>query len=180
MFGLSVLWRLCVILANQKFPVSAVWSMMESPVGDLYLVASDDGLHALVWQQERQWARVSKRLQQDDQHFILKKAVQQLREYFAGKRTEFDLPLKPVGTEFQQQAWQQLRKIPYGKTISYAEQAKRLGDHKKARAVGTANSKNPISIIVPCHRVIASSGALSGFGGGVSNKRYLLKLEQHR
>ncbi len=167
-------------LSSQKFPVGSVWTMMESPVGDLYMIASEEGLHALVWQQERHWQRVAKRLEQNDNHPVLKKAILQLREYFAGKRTEFDLPLKPVGTPFQQQAWTQLRKIPYGKTISYAEQAKRLGDHKKARAVGTANSKNPISIIVPCHRVIASSGALSGFGGGVSNKRYLLKLEQHR
>jgi methylated-DNA-[protein]-cysteine S-methyltransferase len=82
------------------------------------------------------------------------------------------------GTPFQKKAWNQLRKIPYGKTVSYVEQATALGDSKKARAVGTANSRNPIGIIVPCHRVIAKSGALSGFGGGVSNKKYLLELER--
>ena len=167
-------------MSSSRFPADSVWTKIESPVGELYLVASDAGLHAVVWENERQWARISRRMVEEPGHSILKKAVQQLREYFSGKRVEFDLPLEPVGTPFQQAAWMQLRKIPYGKTISYAEQAKQLGDIKKARAVGTANSKNPLSIIVPCHRVIASSGALSGFGGGISNKRYLLKLEQTR
>jgi len=166
--------------STAKFPSNCVWTKLESPVGELYLVAADGGLLAVVWETPSKWERISRRWTADSDHPVLKKAVQQLREYFAGKRTEFDLPLNPIGTEFQQQAWQELRKIPFGKTISYAEQAQRLGDLKKARAVGTANSKNPLSIVVPCHRVIASSGALSGFGGGIANKRFLLKLEQGR
>jgi len=91
---------------------------------------------------------------------------------------DFDLPLVLEGTEFQKKAWRQLTKIPYGKTISYKEQTKSLGDLKKARAVGSANSRNPISIVVPCHRVIASSGALSGFGGDPGTKKFLIELEQ--
>jgi methylated-DNA-[protein]-cysteine S-methyltransferase len=108
---------------------------------------------------------------------ILDQAVAQLREYFAGARHEFDLPLDPVGTEFQQQAWQVLRSIPYGETISYGEQARRLGDVNKSRAAGAANGRNPISIIVPCHRVVGSTGKLTGFAGGLDTKAWLLHHE---
>jgi methylated-DNA-[protein]-cysteine S-methyltransferase len=106
--------------------------------------------------------------------------VRQLREYFAGTRTEFDLPLDPIGTDFQRGAWTVLRSIPYGRTMSYGEQARAMGDANKARAVGAANGRNPISVIVPCHRVVATSGALTGFAGGLSSKEWLLRHEAAR
>lgn len=153
--------------------------VMESPVGALLLVASDDGLRALLWPG---WAERVPVGQVDggehDPNGVLDAVTAQLGEYFAGKRTEFDLPLDPVGSPFQQSAWDALRTIPYGETVSYGEQARRLGDIRKARAVGAANGKNPISIIVPCHRVVGSNGSLTGFGGGIANKAWLLDHER--
>lgn len=101
----------------------------------------------------------------------------QLDEYFAGRRKQFDLQLAPMGTDFQEKVWQELVKIPYGRTITYGELAKRIGNPKASRAVGLANGKNPISIIVPCHRVIGANGSLTGFGGGLEAKQYLLEHE---
>jgi methylated-DNA-[protein]-cysteine S-methyltransferase len=162
----------------RNIPTDSVYTRVDSPVGELWLIASDRGLHAILWQEDAdEQAETAARLRKDPAHPILKKTAAQLREYFAGRRTEFDIKLAPEGTPFQKQVWLELRKIPYGRTISYGEQARRLGDAKKARAVGTANSRNPISIIVPCHRVIANNGDLSGFGGGVDKKRFLLDLE---
>ena len=112
-----------------------------------------------------------------DADAVLAAAVEQLREYFAGERREFDLPLDPVGTAFQQQAWHVLRTIPFGHTITYGEQARRLGDARKSRAVGAANGRNPISIVVPCHRVVGSTGRLTGFAGGLDVKQWLLRHE---
>ena len=153
---------------------------MPSPVGELTLVASDRGLRAVLWEAEREG-----RVAVGDTsgagaaaERILADAVRELHEYFDGERTEFDLPLDPVGTEFQQQVWQVLRTIPYGTTISYGEQAARLGDRNKSRAVGAANGRNPISIIVPCHRVVGSTGKLTGFAAGVDTKAWLLQHEQ--
>ena len=108
---------------------------------------------------------------------LLDDVVAQLDEYFAGDRTEFDVPLDPVGTDFQLKAWLALRAIPYGQTRTYGEQARVIGSPNAVRAVGSANGRNPISIIVPCHRVIGSDGSLTGFGGGLEAKRYLLDLE---
>jgi len=105
-------------------------------------------------------------------------AVQQLREYFAGKRRGFDLPLAPKGTQFQRSVWRQLQGIPYGETISYGELARRVGNPKASRAVGSANGANPLPIVIPCHRVIAGDGTLGGFGGGLPTKQTLLKLER--
>jgi methylated-DNA-[protein]-cysteine S-methyltransferase len=154
------------------------YKTISSPVGKLRLMASDKGLCAVLFHGGRDKQKdFLGALEQDDNHPILKKAEKQLAEYFAGKRKDFDLPLDPHGTIFQMKAWRELRKIPYGKTISYGEQAKRVGDAKKARAVGMANGRNPICIIVPCHRVIGASGALTGFGGGLKTKQYLLDLE---
>lgn len=104
--------------------------------------------------------------------------IRQLKTYFAGKQKKFDLELNPMGTDFQKKVWEQLVKIPYGQTISYGELAKRVGNPKASRAVGMANGKNPISIIIPCHRVIGKNGSLTGFGGGIDVKRFLLDLEQ--
>ncbi|MCG9553868.1 methylated-DNA--[protein]-cysteine S-methyltransferase [Vibrio sp. Isolate31] len=106
-------------------------------------------------------------------------ATKQLDEYFAGQRTEFDLPLKAIkGTDFQKAAWQALTSIPYGETISYSEQAKRMDNPKAVRAVGGANSKNPFSIVVPCHRVIGANGTLTGYTGGMNRKEWLLDFER--
>ncbi len=109
---------------------------------------------------------------------VLEAAAAQLREYFAGERTAFDLPLELAGTAFQQEAWRALAEIPYGETVSYGEQARRLGRPDAVRAVGAANGRNPIPIVLPCHRVIGADGSLTGFGGGLEAKRRLLDLER--
>lgn len=153
---------------------------MDSPVGELTLVASASGVRAVLFPGERPDRVTVGPIANTDPAAdeVLDHAVQQLREYFAGTRQQFDLPLDPRGTDFQQQVWMVLREIPYGQTISYGEQARRLGDVKKSRAVGGANGKNPISIIVPCHRVVGHDGALTGFGGGIEAKSWLLRHEQ--
>lgn len=153
---------------------------MASPVGELTLVASRDGLRAVLWPGERA-GRVA--LGTTDgggpaAAGVLALAMRELDEYFSGSRTQFDVPLDPVGTDFQRQAWQVLRTIPYGRTITYGEQAGRLGGAEKSRAVGAANGRNPISIIVPCHRVVGSTGRLTGFAGGLDTKAWLLHHEQ--
>ena len=153
---------------------------MDTPVGMLTLVASEHGLRAVLWPDERD-GRVAVAASSGSTaaaDALLDTAVQQLREYFAGERREFDVPLDPVGTDFQLRVWEVLRTIPYGTTISYGEQAARLGDRKKSRAVGAANGRNPISIIVPCHRVVGSTGKLTGFAAGVDTKAWLLQHEQ--
>jgi len=155
------------------------YKVIPSPVGDLKLVASEKALCAVLFNRGRDSkVALNGNYEERESHPVLKLAEKQLAEYFAGKRQSFDLPLEPKGTVFQMKAWKQLQKIPYGVTISYSEQAKGLGDQKKARAVGMANGRNPLSIVVPCHRVIGASGSLTGFGGGLKTKEYLLKLEQ--
>lgn len=161
-------------------PKDATYDEMESPVGKLTLITSSQGLHAVFWDIDRQNLQSEKIIsgltRSTDEKTIVQ-TKQQLSEYFQGKRTTFALPLILAGTDFQIQAWRQLQKIPYAATISYAEQANRMGSKNKARAVGMANGCNPISIIIPCHRVIGSNGHLVGFGGGLEKKAYLLQLE---
>jgi methylated-DNA-[protein]-cysteine S-methyltransferase len=162
-------------------PQEATYDELDSPVGNLTIITSPAGLHAILWdidQETIHYKAAMANLVKDSREKTLIKAKEQLIEYFQGKRTMFDLPLVLNGTDFQMQAWQQLMKIPYAETISYAEQARRVGDKNKARAVGMANGRNPISIIVPCHRVIGSAGHLTGFGGGIERKAYLLNLEK--
>ena len=157
----------------------------DSPVGVLTLVAGERGLRAVLWPDEPA-ARVvlpgTRPLSAAENGTraaqVLADTMAQLNEYFAGVRHEFDLPLDPVGTPFQLQVWEVLRSIPCGATITYGEQAMRLGDRNKSRAVGSANGRNPISIIVPCHRVVGSTGALTGFAGGLDTKSWLLRHEQ--
>lgn len=152
-------------------------TMAESPMGVLTLVASDVGLRAVLWPSDDP-ARVPLADSTEvTDHPVLTAAVDQLGEYFAGERQDFDLPLDPIGTDFQQSAWTALRSIPYGETVSYGEQAEGMGDKRKARAVGAANGRNPISIIVPCHRVVGSNGSLTGFAGGLDRKQWLLEHE---
>jgi methylated-DNA-[protein]-cysteine S-methyltransferase len=151
---------------------------VSSPVGELTVIASDAGVRAVLWpSDDARRVPLPDYLTAGGTHPVLARTVQQLAEYFAGDRLDFDLPLDPHGTNFQQQAWLALRTIPYGETVSYGEQAELMGDKKKARAVGAANGRNPISIIVPCHRVVGSNGSLTGFAGGVESKRWLLEHE---
>ena len=153
------------------------YRIMESPVGLLTLVASAKGLVAVLWEDDDK-TRVNIDLgSQAEHHALLNRVEQQLQEYFAGKRQQFDLPLDFHGTEFQQQVWRALLTIPYGETRSYLQIARQIGNEKSVRAVGAANGKNPISIIAPCHRVIGSSGKLTGFAGGLEAKALLLRLE---
>ena len=149
---------------------------IDSPVGPLRLIADAGGLREMLFEKEThptimqpEWVRASK---------PLARAHRQLDEYFAGKRQTFDLILNPHGTPFQLAVWMQLRQIPYGTTISYGELARRVGNPSASRAVGAANGRNPLSIIVPCHRVIGASGKLTGFGGGLPTKEFLLGLER--
>lgn len=152
--------------------------LIESPVGPLQLVASEKGLCAINFNATKAHQQaLAGSMQDGTNHTLLVKAQKQLTEYFAGKRKEFDVLLDMQGTVFQIKAWKQLQKIPYGQTISYGEQARGMGDPKKARAVGAANGRNPLPIIVPCHRVIGSNGALVGFSSGVKIKEMLLELE---
>lgn len=149
-----------------------------TPVGRLMLVCTDSAVSALLWEKESQTrVPLPRRVNQVTAHPLLDKAQSQLEEYFSGQRQAFDLALAPEGTPFQQEAWQALLRIPYGCTISYQEQAIQIGGTRKTRAVGAANGKNPISIIIPCHRVIGKNGSLTGFAGGIELKRYLLQLE---
>ena len=153
---------------------------MKSPVGDLRIIASERGLRAILWGAEdvARIAYVDEAELVEGRTPLLDRAVAQLDEYFAGTRREFDLPLDPEGTPFQHSVWTVLRTIPYGTTISYGQQARQLGDLNKARAVGAANGKNPLSIVVPCHRVIGSGGHLTGFAAGLEVKSWLLDHER--
>lgn len=155
-----------------------VYMYMDSPVGALKLVAHDQALVAVMWDNEDHKCVRLAELVENVQHQILLKVKQQLEEYFLGQRQQFDLPLDFQGTAFQQQVWQALLTIPFGETRSYKEIAIQLGNEKAVRAVGAANGKNPISIIAPCHRVIGSGGALVGFAGGLDKKQILLSLEK--
>lgn len=153
---------------------------LDTPVGRLTLVASPVGLRAVLWERDDGRVPVTEPVHDAEpgEHPVLALAAAQLLEYFAGERTAFDVPLDPRGTPFQRAVWDVLRTIPHGRTMTYGQQAARLGDPNKARAVGAANGRNPISIIVPCHRVIGAGGALTGFAGGIEVKSWLLAHEQ--
>ncbi|MEG0171487.1 MAG: methylated-DNA--[protein]-cysteine S-methyltransferase [Acinetobacter tjernbergiae] len=157
-----------------------VYMYMDSPVGALKLVAHDQALVAVMWDNEDHKRVRLAELIEDRQHPMLLRVKKQLEEYFAGQRQQFDLPLDFQGTDFQQQVWQALLTIPYGEKRSYKDIAVQIGNEKAVRAVGAANGRNPISIIAPCHRVIGSSGALVGFAGGLDKKQILLSLEQSK
>lgn len=150
---------------------------MKSPVGELKLVASDKGLAAILWEHDDPKRVQIREYKKQNNHPILLKTEAELKEYFAKKRKKFTLKLDFVGTEFQKQVWAALLTIPFGETRSYADIAKQIRNPKAVRAVGAAIGKNPISIITPCHRVIGASGKLTGFAGGLDNKKCLLDLE---
>lgn len=148
-----------------------------TPVGRLKLVASDRGLAAILWENDDPKRVRLGALAEGERHPVLLEAERQLAEYFAGRRRQFSLTFDFVGTGFQKEVWQALATIPFGETRSYGEIARQIGRPKGVRAVGAANGKNPISIVVPCHRVIGANGALTGFAGGLETKAFLLKLE---
>lgn len=156
-----------------------MWTVMASPIGDIRIVATDEAVVAIDFEPFRGLADghpIGERL---DDAPLLVRAVGQLEEYFARQRRTFDLPLEPHGSEFQRRVWSQLQRIDWGETASYGDIAHRLGHtHAAARAVGLANGKNPIAIVIPCHRVIGADGSLTGYAGGIERKQFLLSLEQ--
>jgi methylated-DNA-[protein]-cysteine S-methyltransferase len=153
-------------------------NVVDSPVGRLTLVASDAGLAAVLWENDDPQRVRMPACEARADHAVLVAAERQLAEYFAGARTAFDLPLDVVGTDFQKRVWQALRAIPFGETRTYGQLAAELGNARASRAVGSANRRNPLSIVAPCHRVIGATGALTGFAGGLDVKRYLLRHER--
>ncbi|UOX91500.1 methylated-DNA--[protein]-cysteine S-methyltransferase [Amycolatopsis sp. FBCC-B4732] len=153
-------------------------SIVDSPCGPLTLVAEGGALCGLYMVEQRHRPDELTFGTHDPGADIFARAETELKEYFAGQRERFELPLAFVGTPFQRSVWAQLREIPYGTTTSYGELADRLGNPGASRAVGLANGKNPIGIIVPCHRVVGSTGSLTGYGGGLERKRYLLDFER--
>ncbi|HEY2206659.1 MAG TPA: methylated-DNA--[protein]-cysteine S-methyltransferase [Pseudonocardia sp.] len=155
---------------------SRVHTLVDSPIGPITLVAEDGVLAGLYMDQHRHQPPAETFGGPDAAS--LRAPIAQLEEYFAGERTEFDLPLAMGGTPFQRSVWNALREIRYGETVSYGELAERIGRPTAIRAVGLANGKNPISIVVPCHRVIGSGGSLTGYGGGLARKRHLLDFER--
>ncbi len=158
--------------------MATCYQWMESPTGRLLLVADEEGLRQVSFAEGRTPASVDPSWEKDDRH--LRESVRQLRAFFAGDLERFELPLKPEGTEFQQKVWSALCRIPFGETRSYGELARRLGNPSASRAVGLANGSNPIAIIIPCHRVIGSNGKLTGYGGGLENKQWLLDFERRQ
>lgn len=156
------------------------YTTVPSPLGKLTLVAKDDALSAILWENDRPGRVKLGKLQREDAHPVLQKARQQLDEYFAGKRNAFELNLNMEGTAFQQKIWALLLAIPFGQTRSYQEIAQQAGNPAASRAVGAAVGRNPVSIVTPCHRVVGSSGKLTGFAGGLQAKRMLLDLENPR
>jgi methylated-DNA-[protein]-cysteine S-methyltransferase len=157
-----------------------VYKRVSTPVGTLTLAATDEGLAAILWERDRPRRVPLNLVEEDDSHPVLVEAERQLGEYFDGRRTQFDLRLDPSGTPFQREVWRALMTIPFGETRSYAQIAKQIGHPGAARAVGAANGRNPLSIVAPCHRVIGSTGALTGFAGGLDVKAHLLGLEKGR
>jgi len=161
----------------KQFVAANVHTVVPSPVGDLILVACDDALVGLYMDGQKHLP--------EDAYFgeqqrlsVFDEVTAQLDEYFAGERRHFDLPLAPVGSEFRLSVWGELSRIPYGETRTYGQLAANLGEPQMAQAVGAANGRNPIAIIIPCHRVIGADGSLVGFAGGLDCKRYLLEHEQ--
>jgi methylated-DNA-[protein]-cysteine S-methyltransferase len=154
------------------------YTYIESPIGTLLLAADANGLQQILFSTDGRPARPDPAWQEDAT--ALAEVVRQLKAYFAGELESFNLLLAPKGTPFQQKVWSELQQIPYGETVSYGELARRIGNPKASRAVGLANGSNPISIVIPCHRVIGANGKLTGYGGGLPIKEKLLALEKRQ
>jgi methylated-DNA-[protein]-cysteine S-methyltransferase len=158
--------------------MAVCYAEIESPIGPLLLAAGDGGLREIQFVNGRRLASPDPDWRKDAAP--LQETARQLQAYFAGELQEFDLPVAPEGTPFQLEVWRMLREIPYGKTISYGQLARQIGNPKASRAVGLANGSNPIPIVIPCHRVIGSNGKLTGYGGGLPMKEKLLALERRQ
>lgn len=154
------------------------YSLMQTAVGELLLVAEDGVLRGIYMEQHKRGPVIGEQWSRDDD--ALRMASAQLEEYFAGARKQFDLPLGARGTPFQEKVWAALAAIPYGSTITYQELARAIGVPKSVRAVGAAVGRNPVSIIIPCHRVVGTDGSLTGYAGGTQRKRWLLEFERTR
>jgi methylated-DNA-[protein]-cysteine S-methyltransferase len=163
--------------AIRRTPKDYVFKTVRTPVGALKLIASNDGIAAILWENDRPGRVRLDMVAEDATNPVLLETERQLAEYFAGRRKAFDLTLDFAGTEFQTKVWDALLTIPFGETRTYAQIAKQIGHPEAVRAVGAANGRNPISIVTPCHRVIGSNGELTGFAGGLGTKEYLLRLE---
>ena len=174
--------------AVRPAPAPISITTMPSPIGVLTIAASDAGLRFVMWEVDARPIPSASEPESESEssgapngsqrEAILQTATAQLDEYFRGERTDFDVPLDPQGTPFQHSAWAALRAIPYGSTVTYGHQARMLGDVRKSRAVGAANGKNPIGIVVTCHRVVGADGSLTGFAGGLAAKAWLLDHER--
>jgi methylated-DNA-[protein]-cysteine S-methyltransferase len=152
-----------------------MYTTLDSPIGELLLLGDGRALRGLYMQHGRRPIEIASAWERSAEPFA--GVAAQLREYFAGERTTFDTPLALDGSPFERRVWRALQEIPYGQTISYGELARRIGQPSAARAVGLANGRNPIAVIVPCHRVIGANGTLTGYGGGLERKRLLLEME---
>lgn len=152
------------------------YTQLESPVGTLLLTLEDGQLTNICMCNQKRTVEVQPDWVESDRHF--RTVARQLEDYFRGKRKTFDIPIRPRGTDFQMSVWKQLSKIPYGETATYGDIAKRIDNPKAVRAVGLANGRNPLPIVIPCHRVVGAHGQLTGFGGGLEKKALLLKIEQ--
>ncbi len=157
---------------------TAVHTTIDSPIGPLLLIADGHALTGVYLDSETGAQPPMELGTEQPDHPVLVEAADQLDTYFAGERLTFDVPLARSGTEFQQTVWDELTRIPYGETISYGELARRVGNASASRAVGLANGRNPLPIIVPCHRVIGANGTLTGYGGGLERKQWLLEHER--
>ena len=151
------------------------YTTLASPIGELLLTGDGVALHRLSMQEGRHPIPIDPRWERREQAFG--HVISQLSEYFDGTRQSFDVPLSLDGNQFELRVWERLRQIPYGETVSYGEIAREIGQPTAARAVGLANGRNPVAVIVPCHRVIGADGTLTGYGGGLERKRFLLDLE---
>lgn len=157
---------------------SVIYTVLDSPIGALTLTASDEAITGLYMEDHLRWQGIDSSWERCDERF--QEVEQQLMEYFEGERRVFSVAVNPDGTGFQRRVWRELQTIPYGKTSSYGALAKGLGKPRAAQAVGTANGRNPVSILIPCHRVVGTNGELTGYAGGLDRKRFLLELEGSR
>jgi methylated-DNA-[protein]-cysteine S-methyltransferase len=165
------------IFPSTRISMTHHFQFLSSPVGRLTLVANDHSLAAILWENDNPKQVPLGPLTENSGHAVLRETAHQLGEYFSGQRRTFSLPFDPIGTAFQKTVWAALGAVPFGETRSYAEIARAVGRPEAVRAVGAANGRNPLSIVVPCHRVIGAGGKLTGFAGGLAAKAYLLNLE---
>ncbi|AJT42640.1 methylated-DNA--[protein]-cysteine S-methyltransferase [Psychromicrobium lacuslunae] len=158
--------------------MNAMYTAMDSPLGQLTLLGSPEALTGIYFEGHRSMPGKEQWGTEEPKQPIFTQAIRQLEDYFSGRRTDFELPIATHGSELQEKVWQLLRELPYGSTTSYGELAEQLGDRHLAQAVGAAVGANPLSIVIPCHRVVGKDGKMTGYAGGIDRKLYLLELEE--